>query len=237
MQGSLYVGNLPQETSGEALRAMLEECGTVLDVKIRPEREAAGQRRSAVVTMVSDTAAQRAVSRFDGVLFQGRSLQVSLLEGRTVLEAAHRPAAPAPAPAARELPNRRPFVEKPMAPEPRERTNGKRGGDGAKRPAVRITQQFRERRSMTYELDCSGVPLVVRMFFPEEVERPAPEQWVVEVRSNHALDADVATATAPSRAQALQRIVQGWHENDASRTPSPVDWQAVLAAMTEVRAI
>lgn len=118
------------------------------------------------------------------------------------------------------------------------RPNGRRAGreDAAKSgPTVRITQQFRERRSMTYELDCSGVPLVVRMFFPE-ADVPAPE-WVVEVRSNRALDADVATASGPSRAQALNRIAQDWHERDAARTPSEVDWKAVMVAMAAVRAI
>ena len=34
----------------------------------------------------------------------------------------------------------------------------------SKRPTTTITQQFRESRNMTYELDCAGSPLIVRVF-------------------------------------------------------------------------
>src|SRR5258708_6139402 len=34
------------------------------------------------------------------------------------------------------------------------------------RVAIAITQQYRERNNMTYELDCAGQTLILRVFFP-----------------------------------------------------------------------
>ena len=73
---------------------------------------------------------------------------------------------------------------------------------------VRITQQFRERNSMTYELDCSGVPLVLRVFFPVADSESC---WRIEARTGHPLQGLEASASASSRAEAFQTIARDWH--------------------------
>jgi hypothetical protein len=102
-----------------------------------------------------------------------------------------------------------------------------------RKPGTRITQQFRERHNMTYELECEGATLVVRVF-PLEGE---PAEWRVEARTTDASDAIVARATASSAAVALERVAAWWRENTATRALSTFDWNAVAEAMTAVRAL
>jgi hypothetical protein len=99
---------------------------------------------------------------------------------------------------------------------------------------ARITQQFREPQNLTYELDCVGVPLVVRIFFQPE-DRSSSE-WRIEARAGREPDVSVATATAPSRALALQAIAAGWSDT-AVPAVSRIDWDGVTQAMALVRAI
>jgi hypothetical protein len=100
---------------------------------------------------------------------------------------------------------------------------------------VRITQQFRERHNMTYELECSGAPLIVRVFPLDEGDPPL--EWRIEARVSDSSDAVVASATAPSRAVALERIAEWWRANAVARALGPFDWNAIAQAMTAVRAI
>lgn len=44
---------------------------------------------------------------------------------------------------------------------------------------ARITQQFRELENTTYELDCSGVPLAIRIISP--VGNSTTSTWRVEI--------------------------------------------------------
>ena len=96
---------------------------------------------------------------------------------------------------------------------------------------ARITSQFREAHNMTYELDCAGSPLILRMF---PLPGDPPSEWRVEARTTNAEDAVVGTATAPSRAQALELVAEWWRANPALPT---YDWAAIAQAMTAVRAI
>ena len=99
-------------------------------------------------------------------------------------------------------------------------------------PKTRITQQFRERHNMTYELECAGTPLVLRMF-PAEGET---EAWRVEARRSDQPDAVVAIASAPTREQALREIEAFGRDQPASGL-SALDWEAVIKALVSVKAI
>lgn len=110
---------------------------------------------------------------------------------------------------------------------------GERTSAKTKEPvSVRVTQQFRERNNMTYELDCSGVPLVLRIFFP--VETNGVDEWRIDAHTGRPLQGLAATARARSRAEALQIIARDWHH---SSTVSNLDWAGIARAMSEVRAI
>jgi len=94
-------------------------------------------------------------------------------------------------------------------------------------PAVKVVQQFRERGNMTYDLDCSGRPLTIRLFPTED------DQWRAEARSKDADDAVVKIASAASRREAVEAAVRDWNTSASSA----VDVDALLRAMSEVKAI
>jgi hypothetical protein len=101
-------------------------------------------------------------------------------------------------------------------------------------PTIAITQQYRERHNMTYELDCAGQRLIVRVFFPVD---DASVAWRVEARTDDTPQAVVVAAVAGTREVALGDVSTAW---DAASLPSggpSFDWAAVTRAMQAVRAI
>lgn len=103
--------------------------------------------------------------------------------------------------------------------------------NAAPKPAVTIVQQFRERTNMAYDLDCMGLPLVVRIF-PEENNR-----WRIEARANDALDARIVSASAPTRAAALAEVIREWNANAAATDGRALDGDALSRALQNVRAV
>ena len=97
---------------------------------------------------------------------------------------------------------------------------------------ARITLQFREPENMTYELDCAGVALVLRIFFQTDAG-----QWRIVAQTSNAPDAPSTASTAPSRLEAFRAIAQACREPGASAAIARVDWNAVEQAMTKVRAL
>ena len=93
---------------------------------------------------------------------------------------------------------------------------------------VAITSQFREKQNMSYELDCGGATLWIRVF---PVERES-EGWRLEASIRGAAEVSISSGICPSRALALDEIVRAWPIERA-----PVDWPAVMTAMAGVRAI
>jgi hypothetical protein len=105
----------------------------------------------------------------------------------------------------------------------------------AKEPvSVRITQQFRERNNMTYELDCSGTALVLRVFFP--AVGVDTTDWRIEACTPHPLPGVSATASAQSRAEAFEAVAERWPLSTPTAAPS-LDWSGIARAMRAVHAI
>ncbi|CAN5662520.1 hypothetical protein BH09MYX1_BH09MYX1_58330 [soil metagenome] len=102
-------------------------------------------------------------------------------------------------------------------------------------PKVRIKGQFRERASMSYDLDCSGTSITLRIFPPLTPE--SAEEWRIEARTSAAEDAVVATATRPTRTEAFDAVAKWWvAEADTHNLPL-VDWDAIAKTMVAVRAL
>ena len=97
-------------------------------------------------------------------------------------------------------------------------------------PEVRITQQSRESKNATYELDCSGLPLAIRVSAP--VDNDPASAWRIEVSAATV----IVCASAGSRALAFALLVERWG-SAASPAYRDLDWQAIGAAMTAVRAL
>jgi RNA recognition motif-containing protein len=111
------------------------------------------------------------------------------------------------------------------APEPEARGRKRESTKEEEPTAARITQQYRERLAMIYDLSCHGSPLTVRMCFPEA---ETPSIWRVEARSGQG--EAVVSATGASRELALRAVAESWS------TPE-LDWVAIAGALKTVRAI
>lgn len=96
---------------------------------------------------------------------------------------------------------------------------------------ARMTVQFREPRNMTYELDCAGTTLAIRVFFPN-----AAGEYRIVAQTSGAGDAPGADATAASRVDALRAVARFCKDGGAPAL-AHVDWTAVERAMAKVRAL
>ena len=199
MGNRLYVGNLSDDASTDALRKCFAECGAVADVQIATDRSSGRMRGYAFVTMATDAEARVAITKMNGAMFDDRPLRVN------------------------------------EAGEQRE--DGARSRNTESTPRVKITSQFRERQNMVYELDCLGTTLTLRVF-PTPTETGG-ESWRLEARTNSAtttVDAMIS-ASAPTRAEALEQIGRDWFERTAELNLPTVDWGAIALAMKGVRGI
>lgn len=87
---------------------------------------------------------------------------------------------------------------------------------------------------MTYEFSCSGKRLILRIF---HLGGDPPTGYRIEARPSNAPEAQVAAATALTRADALDGVAREWTKLTESSDLVSWDWQAVTEAMTTVRAI
>jgi RNA recognition motif-containing protein len=114
-----------------------------------------------------------------------------------------------------------------------------RGPDDPKTPSfeqhARITQQFRELANMTYELNCAGTPLVLRIFFPRAQEPSG--LWRIEARVSNDPAGTAAEASGTSRTKALHDVARSCGEHAGLHALVGVDWGAVEQALTAVRAL
>ncbi len=76
MVKTLYVGNLPYNTSEDDLKEVFGPYGEVSSAKIITDRETGRSRGFGFVEIESD-AAQKAIDALDGKEFGGRSLRVN----------------------------------------------------------------------------------------------------------------------------------------------------------------
>ena len=77
MSMKLYVGNLAFETSGDDLRQLFAQAGTVESAAVVADRDTGRSRGFGFVEMSSKEEGSAAISQFDGQELQGRSLKVN----------------------------------------------------------------------------------------------------------------------------------------------------------------
>jgi RNA recognition motif-containing protein len=97
---------------------------------------------------------------------------------------------------------------------------------------ARITLQFRESSNMTYELDCSGLALMIRIFFPSTTG-----QWRIAVQTSRDAEAPSAAAAAESRLEAFRELARASRETTDTDGLRGIDWEAIEQALTKVRAL
>jgi len=96
---------------------------------------------------------------------------------------------------------------------------------------VKIVQQFRERNNMTYDIDCDGAPLTLRIF-PETAD-----QWRIEARTSDRGESLVVASSGAKRYDVLREVLRAWNEAARAANLPTVDAEAVTKAMYDVRAV
>jgi hypothetical protein len=99
--------------------------------------------------------------------------------------------------------------------------------------AMRITDQYRTRDGMAYELREKGARLTILI-----AERPNGDgrEWHVEASSSQNPETNISQV-ATTRAEALRRMALEWTTDSAARGLPSFDWEAVARALSVVRAI
>ncbi len=78
MENKLYVGNLPYSATEQVLHETFAECGTVKSAKIIMDRESGRSKGFGFVEMSSPEEAQAAISKYNGMAWEGRAMNVTI---------------------------------------------------------------------------------------------------------------------------------------------------------------
>lgn len=89
MSNRLYMGNLPCDTTEDAIRERFVAIGEVIEVRIVRDRETGRPRGFAFVTMATVADAARAIVELNGKIIDGRTLRVNEAEHRIARRGRH----------------------------------------------------------------------------------------------------------------------------------------------------
>ncbi len=101
------------------------------------------------------------------------------------------------------------------------------------RDATRITQQYRDRERMVYELQCGSASLVLRASQSTDVTA----EWRFEAHPMGAPQLVIVGEWGRSRIDAFRKVRELWIERAASLGLARLDWEQVASALTAVRAL
>jgi hypothetical protein len=102
--------------------------------------------------------------------------------------------------------------------------------------AIRITQQFRSRDTMVYDLRGGAGRLTLRISGRGGGDGP-PTEWRIEASTSSSPDAVVVGEGGATRAEALRAVGRSWDEKRFANQLPSFDWESVARAMAAVRAI
>jgi RNA recognition motif-containing protein len=77
MGKKLYVGNLPFSATDQVLADTFAQCGKVESAKIIMDRDSGRSKGFGFVEMSTDEEAQQAISKLNGVDYEGRAMTVN----------------------------------------------------------------------------------------------------------------------------------------------------------------
>jgi hypothetical protein len=102
-------------------------------------------------------------------------------------------------------------------------------------PRARITNQFRKRTAMVYDLSCNDVRLTIEVTPRESSD--GREAWTVEAYTHQTSDRPSAVESAATRADALSAVARFWAAKQGAYGFPTLDWEAITQALLAVRAI
>ncbi len=105
---------------------------------------------------------------------------------------------------------------------------------GVRTDSMHITDQYRTRNGMAYELREHGARLTVMI--AERTTEETGREWHVEASAAQFPGSEVSHA-ASTKAEALRHAGLDWAAVSATRGLPAFDWEAVTKALTAVRAI
>jgi len=103
------------------------------------------------------------------------------------------------------------------------------------RPPVRITNQFRRRQGMVYDLSCEDIRLTIEVG-PRENQDGLGE-WNVGAHARQAPERPTIDQPGATRLDALSAVARTWAEKRGTFGFPALDWSAVTEALQAVRAI
>ena len=105
-----------------------------------------------------------------------------------------------------------------------------------KSTALKITNQFRSKGGMAYDLKCEGVRLTLLVSAKTTLDDPG--EWRVEARgARTSEDAAVVIQWGATRIEALRAVAASWAEALQTTGMRVFDWDAVAQVLTSVRAL
>lgn len=82
ISNKVFVGNMNYNTTQSEIESLFSEVGEVIEVSIPIDRNTGRPRGFAFVAFADEAAAAQAVEKFDGYMFQSRSIRVNEAEER-----------------------------------------------------------------------------------------------------------------------------------------------------------
>ena len=76
MGHKIFIKNIPFSTKKQEIRELIENAGEVVDIKLLKDKESGENRGMAIVEMVNDFAAHKAIERYNNFRFNGRIITV-----------------------------------------------------------------------------------------------------------------------------------------------------------------
>jgi len=101
--------------------------------------------------------------------------------------------------------------------------------------AARITDQFRSRGAMVYDLSCAGVHLTISLSPAADGEEEVSE-WRAEAHARQATERPTVTGTGATRSEAVTEVARAWTAKNGAWGFPMLDWEAVAQALHAVRA-
>ena len=102
--------------------------------------------------------------------------------------------------------------------------------------AVRITQQFRSRDAMVYDLRGGAGRLTLRITGRGGGDGP-PTEWRIEAATNSSPDAVVVSERGATRVEALLAVSRSWNEKRVANNLPAFDWDSIARVLAAVRAV
>jgi hypothetical protein len=110
---------------------------------------------------------------------------------------------------------------------------GKSGEATPKLSSARITDQFRDKHGMVYDLKCQALRITISI----APSLSGDGTWSTEAIAKQSPDRPAAKGVGASRGQALRAAEDDWRSRGEAAGFPTIDWDAVREALATVRAI